>query len=255
MGQKKGNRRGDVFAVRLTTRERQLLEDLRKSHMGPRGLGPFLVWATEQAAIARVLPPRTGTAALAGVPHGSAPGEALGAAPNKIILDLCAGSGSWSKPYEDAGYNVAKVTLPHMDVRLFNANDYPQAPVHGILAAPPCDQFSLARNGHSSERDFAGALEVVVACLRVIAHVRPVWWALENPVGLLGRWMGPPQDVWQPFEFGDPWTKRTALWGNFAIPERGPFVEPEGSAMDRSTAAERAITPPGFAQAFFKANP
>lgn len=23
---------------------------------------------------------------------------------NKIILDLCGGTGSWSKPYKDAGY-------------------------------------------------------------------------------------------------------------------------------------------------------
>ena len=24
----------------------------------------------------------------------------------KIILDLCGGTGSWSKPYKDAGYDV-----------------------------------------------------------------------------------------------------------------------------------------------------
>jgi hypothetical protein len=32
-------------------------------------------------------------------------------------------------------------------------------------------------------------------------------------------------------------------------------VVPDGSACDRNTAAERAITPPGFARAFFEANP
>lgn len=25
---------------------------------------------------------------------------------NKIILDLCGGTGAWSKPYSDAGYDV-----------------------------------------------------------------------------------------------------------------------------------------------------
>lgn len=54
---------------------------------------------------------------------------------------------------------------------------------------------------------------------------------------------------------GAAWTKRTALWGDFALPERGPFVRPLGSAMDRRTAAARAVTPPGFARAFFEANP
>ena len=30
----------------------------------------------------------------------------------KIILDLCGGTGSWSKPYRDAGYDVRVITLP-----------------------------------------------------------------------------------------------------------------------------------------------
>ena len=34
----------------------------------------------------------------------------------KIILDLCGGTGSWSKPYKDAGYDVRVITLPE-DVR------------------------------------------------------------------------------------------------------------------------------------------
>ncbi len=29
-----------------------------------------------------------------------------------IILDLCGGTGSWSKPYKDAGYDVRVITLP-----------------------------------------------------------------------------------------------------------------------------------------------
>ena len=35
---------------------------------------------------------------------------------NKIILDLCGGTGSWSKPYRDAGYDVRVITLPEYDV-------------------------------------------------------------------------------------------------------------------------------------------
>ncbi len=29
----------------------------------------------------------------------------------KIILDLCGGTGSWAKPYKDAGYDVMTITL------------------------------------------------------------------------------------------------------------------------------------------------
>ena len=60
-----------------------------------------------------------------------------------IILDLCGGSGAWAKPYIDAGYDVRTVTLPDNDVR-----DYcPPDNVRGILAAPPCTEFSVVRRG------------------------------------------------------------------------------------------------------------
>lgn len=157
-----------------------------------------------------------------------------------------------------------RVTLPEGDVRTF----VPPRGVWGVLAAPPCDQFSLARNGHRSPRDFARGLEVVSACLRIIQRARPKWWALENPVGLLSRWLGTPRDVWDPCDFGDPWTKRTAIWGDYAIPTRGPFVVPVGGGPlcaecdpERrktswcSRADHRARTPPGFARAFLHANP
>lgn len=64
------------------------------------------------------------------------------------------------------------------------------------------------------------------------------------------------------------WTKRTALWGDFELPTRGPFVKPIGGGplchvcdpqRRKSTwcnnSAHRAITAPGFARAFFLANP
>lgn len=30
---------------------------------------------------------------------------------DKIILDLCGGTGAWSKPYRDNGYTVFNITL------------------------------------------------------------------------------------------------------------------------------------------------
>ena len=37
-----------------------------------------------------------------------------------IVLDLCGGTGSWSKPYKDAGYDVRVITLPGYDVTYFD---------------------------------------------------------------------------------------------------------------------------------------
>jgi|GEM_PF-7128011 len=80
----------------------------------------------------------------------------------KIILDLCGGTGAWSKPYKEAGYDVRKITLPIYDVRDYS----PPNNVYGILAAPPCTEFSLAKG--AAARDFTTATEIVKACLNII---------------------------------------------------------------------------------------
>lgn len=249
--QAKGNRTGFVFPLRMTAEQRNAFELARARTLGPRALGPWLLWAAATALRARVLPARARGTVLEPVLPELAPASVLPArAGRPVILDLCAGSGAWSEPYVRAGYEVLRVTLPASDVRTFD----PPASVHGVLAAPPCTEFSIAKNGQ--ERDLLRGLECVTACLRIIALARPVWWALENPGrSLLARFLGAARMTFEPHEFGDAWTKRTALWGNFSIPERGPFVAPVGSAMQRGSAAAQAITPPGFARAFFLSNP
>lgn len=288
MQESKGRRRGDVFPVRMTLEERTEIETRMAQGDGPRALGPFLVWAARTRPVipaqlddglsgqalecSPVIPARAfldkpcAVLPELGSEDKLSPVIPKPAISERTILDLCAGSGSWSEPYAAAGYNVIRVTLPETDVRTF----VPPRDVWGVLCAPPCDQFSIARNGHdrTNPRDILRGLEIVSACMRVVLTCAPKFWALENPVGLLGNYLGTPRDVWQPHDFGDPWTKRTALWGSFVIPERGPFVKPKGggplcSICDPSlrkttwcnNSAHRAVTPSGFARAFFRANP
>lgn len=260
----KGLRRGYVFPLRLTDDERDRLEDLKRRLGGPRALGPWIIWR----ALDEVLPaPGPGITSAEVLPAQLA-GEACDrtgiTSPDAVevipprrartILDLCAGSGAWSEPYKAAGYNVVRVTLPELDVRTF----VPPPNVWGLLAAPPCTEFSRARTTPARPRDFILGMETVNACMRIVAQCGSSlrWWALENPAsGDLPQFLGPPVDSFQPCDFGDAWTKRTGVWGRFVLPARGPFIEPTGSAMDRPTPALRAVTPPGFAQAFFRANP
>ncbi len=190
----------------------------------------------------------------------------------RIILDLCGGTGSWSKPYQDAGYDVRLIdpytvglwSAPEQveiggDVRLVK---FPDFPVHGVLAAPPCTAFSLARNRNpANDEELRSALSVVDACLRLIVLSGPAWWALENPLGKLRRYLGPERLLFNPFDYGDPYQKRTLLWGRFTVPKKNP-VEPTNNGRitnmpggDKRRARTRAITPSGFAGAFFEANP
>jgi len=120
--------------------------------------------------------------------------------------------------------------------------------------------------GRPSDDQFREGLSVVDACLRLVSLCSPAWWALENPQGYLKAWLGEPALKFHPWEYGDPWTKRTWLWGQFQDPKRSP-VTPEGPWINSRTGhpkgkpgkakgfIQRAQTPPGFAQAFFEANP
>jgi hypothetical protein len=180
---------------------------------------------------------------------------------DRVILDLCAGSGAWSQPYVDAGYKVIHVTLPEIDVRLMHKID---GPIHGILAAPPCTIFCRMRmcRGVPTPEEFREGLSVVDACLRAVVLYKPAWWALENPQGWLKRWLGEPVLKFHPSDYGDPWTKRTWLWGQFTEPKKNP-VEAIGPWIHRKkgkrgvakTDSQNPVTPPAFAMAFFEANP
>ena len=133
----------------------------------------------------------------------------------KIILHLCADIGSDSLFYRlDNDYEVILVG-EDIGVENFNA---PQN-VHGIIANPVCTEFSTA-NGFHKENDYEKGMEMVNHCLRIIQVVAPKWWVLENPAnGRLKDFLGKPKLVYQPWQYGSPWTKRTALWGDFTIPE------------------------------------
>jgi len=179
-----------------------------------------------------------------------------------LILDLCGGTGAWSQPYADAGYRVEIVDplVNGHDVRLWKL---PSAPVHGVLCAPPCTHFagSGARWwAGKGEQALLDGLSVVDACLRIVAITRPLWWCLENPVGRLRRWLGPPVATFDPCDYGDPYTKRTCLWGHFTMPRKRRVVPTQGSKMHRLPPSPerwrlRSQTPAGFARAFFEANP
>jgi len=173
----------------------------------------------------------------------------------RVILDLCGGSGSWSAPYAEAGYDVRLIDLPN-DVRLMTL---PPEPVHGILAAPPCTRFSYARNRYPANADeLRDALSIADACVRIAHVLRPDWWALENPLNLLRRYYGKPAWTFRQYEYGDPADKVTALWGRFRPPMKlvGKRTKPSTFKTSSENALPHdAITPPGFARAFFEANP
>lgn len=217
----------------------------------------------------------------------------------KIILDLCGGTGAWARPYKENGYEVITMTLPDYDVEKWR--EYPEIvdlvqnnKVYGILAAPPCTMFSIARNDKTAiePRDLKKGMKTVQACLDIIHEClyKPYrksentlkFWALENPAsGYLDRFLGNPPFVFDPSEYGDNHTKKTAIWGIFREPKKTTraltlkgdennyvksvekffdekkYLIPDGYRKKTGLSMRtivRSITPQGFAKAFYKAN-
>ena len=186
------------------------------------------------------------------------------------VLSLFDYSGHWSRPYRENDYHVIQIDLKLgtdvMDIDTDWLTEHGQIDI--ILAAPPCTDFAVSGARWFKTKDVDGqtkeSLKIIHKVLEIVKLVNPRVWALENPVGRLPRLLpeiGKPW-YWQPFWFGDPYTKKTGLWGKFTMPNMTNVVDPtQGSKMwskyggkSERTKKLRSITPLGFAYAFYEVN-
>lgn len=194
----------------------------------------------------------------------------------RAILDLCGGTGSWSEPYRELGYEVHVVDKDPLlrpqyflsveqFLRHLKRGTVNLPPLAGILAAPPCTVFTNASAQYWPIYDEDGrtrdAVTTVRTCLEIIDILQPRWWALENPPGRLTKFIGRPSWSFRASDYGDPWIKKTFIWGTAKYPPPTQVVEPlrviplarRGGASD-NTKRLRSTTPPGFAKAFADRN-
>jgi hypothetical protein len=198
---------------------------------------------------------------------------------DKIVLSLFDHTGNWSRPWEEAGYQVLRFDIQDNpvtgDVNAFSVEffsdyfgDFGGLQVYAILAACPCTEFAVSGARHFAAKDDDGrtlaAVQLVHQTLRTVEYYRPVVWAIENPVGRIEKLGGLPswRLAFDPNHLGDPYTKKTLIWGRFnADLPVAPVEAVEGSKMHtrfggRSMATKnaRSETPEGFSYGFFLAN-
>lgn len=184
------------------------------------------------------------------------------------IISLFDYSGNWSNPYKEAGFDVFRVDIKlEIDVLSVVKEDFPSN-VYGILAAPPCTDFAGSGAQYWKAKDADGRTEASLALidktLEIVSWYPDLkFWVLENPVGRLQKLRPQLGKPWyfQPHWYGDPWTKKTGLYGNFnknlprvdVEPDPNSWIMKLGGKSER-TKELRSMTPPGFAMAFFLAN-
>lgn len=88
-----------------------------------------------------------------------------------------------------------------------------------ILAFPPCTYLTVAGNAYFNEKKYGEkavfrkklrqeAIDFFMAFVKApCAHI-----AIENPVGIMSTVWRKPDQIIQPYQFGDPYEKRTCLW-------------------------------------------
>lgn len=197
---------------------------------------------------------------------------------------LCNKSGNMAKPWAEAGYECFCVDIQHSirndavkphgkglirfvwgDVRSW----YPPASVAGriafMFAETPCTHLSSSgARDHQKKGGWmlADALQLFdSAYLACVYSGAP--FGLENPVGRLSTHRRKPDYTFQPWQYGDPWTKKTCIWaGNgFVMPTPTHLTPPPETtekiwlmAPSDDRADLRSETPPGWAKAVFEAN-
>ena len=146
-----------------------------------------------------------------------------------------------------------------------------------VLAFPPCTHLAVSGASWFSEKQRDGRQQMGIGfflAFTALDHVQMV--AIENPIGIMSSIYRKPDQVIQPWQFGEPYTKQTCLWlknlpkleptnilecpadgwenQNFTNGRYSGFknVDENGKVMswsDPRTATERSKTFPGIAKA------
>lgn len=182
------------------------------------------------------------------------------------ILSLFDYSGNWSKPYRENGYNVIQVDIKH-GISIFDLQYKQIKNVYGILAAPPCTDYSLSGARWFAKKDINGQTEesnkLVRKTLEIINYLKPTFWVVENPMSRIHKLhpeLGEVKFKFNPYDFGDSHQKMTWLWGKFNDPIKTPgknlgnWMFTNLGGKSERTKELRSETPMGFACAFYKAN-
>ena len=183
------------------------------------------------------------------------------------ILDLFSGRKGWTSAMRDRGHYVLTIdndpdTEPDI---CMDINDLTIEEIGTdwdiVLASPPCEGFSIAscmvhwsaEEPRVPKTQFADdSLQLVQHTYELIQQINPVYWAMENPRGMLRKvwkeptlttyfasWLGgnfetrrpqKPTDLWGEFPESMPWPK-PRMW---EVARRGAKTGTQGLARDEA---------------------
>jgi hypothetical protein len=200
------------------------------------------------------------------------------------VISLCDKSGVMVRPWAEAGYECWCVDTQH-SIRRDRTEKVGAGVIHYVwgdcrswrlpsdvagrvmigFAFTPCTH--LNSSGARDHKKKGGWMLADAVQLFDSAEVAFTYggfpYMMENPIGRLSTHRREPDHKFQPWMYGDLYFKQTCLWtGNgFVMPAPMFSKPPEGTTEKiwlmppgEERQDERSQTPPGFAQAVFRAN-
>ena len=81
-----------------------------------------------------------------------------------------------------------------------------------IIAFPPCTHLAVSGNAHRAKKQLDGREAEAIAFFMLFANHECTHIAIENPVGIMSTKYRKPNQIVQPWQFGQPESKKTCLW-------------------------------------------
>lgn len=108
-----------------------------------------------------------------------------------------------------------------------------------IVAFPPCTHLAVSGAKWFNEKRQDGRQQQGIDFFMRFAECDCERVAIENPVGIMSTQWRKPEQIIQPYEFGDPFSKKTCLWlkglpklvGTCLVDSGERIVSPSGKTM------------------------
>ena len=100
-----------------------------------------------------------------------------------------------------------------------------------ILAFPPCTHLASSGAAWFEQKRLDGRQQLGIDLFMLFTDLNCPKIVIENPVGIMSSHYRKPDQIIQPYQFGDPYEKRTCLWIK-GLPKLNPtnVVKPEPRA-------------------------